>query len=238
MIDLRRNKVDFHKLKNIFADNIEDKDNIDEEDNDSENNNDINKENNEDKKNSNEESDEDFDKESDDKEEDKIDKETEEDDKIDKETEEDVDKAENGMTDLRNITMYENTFKNMSNEGRKILKSLEKFKFSLEQGSRIVSQIPQLSSGLMSKRKSIDEISNKLYQLVFDLENTDISNSFQQENPFAEREIGREPRKIDKEGPEHGRFNSPSGSPGGMIPPNPNLSNNSSSESNNDENEE
>ena len=228
MIDLRRNKVDFCKLKNIFADNIEDKDNIDEEDNDSENNNDINKENNEDKKNSNEESDEDLDKESDDKEEDEI----------DKETEEDVDKAENGMTDLRNITMYENTFKNMGNEGRKILKSLEKFKFSLEQGSRMVSQIPQLSSGLMSKRKSIDEISNKLYQLVFDLENTDISNSFQQENPFAEREIGIEPRKIDKEGPEHGRFNSPSGSPGGMIPPNPNLSNSPSSESNDDENEE
>ena len=228
MIDLRRNKVDFCKLKNIFADNVEDKDNIDEEDKNSENNNDINKENNEDKKNSNEESDEDLDKESDDKEEDKI----------DKETEEDVDKAENGMTDLRNITMYENTFKNISNEGRKILKSLEKFKFSLEQGSRIVSQIPQLSSGLMSKRKSIDEISNKLYQLVFDLENTDISNSFQQENPFAEREIGREPRKIDKEGPEHGRFNSPSGSPGGMIPPNPNLSNSPSSKSNDDENEE
>ena len=228
MIDLRRNKVDFCKLKNIFADNVEDKDNIDEEDNNSENNNDINKENNEDKKNSNEESDEDLDKESDDKEEDKI----------DKETEEDVDKAENGMTDLRNITMYENTFKNMGNEGRKILKSLEKFKFSLEQGSRIVSQIPQMSSGLMSKRKSIDEISNKLYQLVFDLENTDISNSFQQENPFAEREIGREPRKIDKEGPEHGRFNSPSGSPGGMIPPNPNLSNSPSSKSNDDENEE
>ena len=228
MIDLRRNKVDFCKLKNIFADNVEDKDNIDEEDKNSENNNDINKENNEDKKNSNEESDEDLDKESDDKEEDKI----------DKETEEDVDKAENGMTDLRNITMYENTFKNISNEGRKILKSLEKFKFSLEQGSRIVSQIPQLSSGLMSKRKSIDEISNKLYQLVFDLENTDISNSFQQENPFAEREIGREPRKIDKEGPEHGRFNSPSGSPGGMIPSNPNLSNSPSSKSNDDENEE
>ena len=228
MIDLRRNKVDFHKLKNIFADDIEDKDNVDEEDNNSENNDDINKENNEDKKNSNEESDEDLDKESDDKEEDKI----------DKETEEDVDKAENGMTDLRNITMYENTFKNMGNEGRKILKSLEKFKFSLEQGSRMVSQIPQMSSGLMSKRKSLDEISNKLYQLVFDLENTDISNSFQQENPFAEREIGREPRKIDKEGPEHGRFNSPSGSPGGMIPPNPNLSNSSSSESNDDENEE
>lgn len=228
MIDLRRNKVDFCKLKNIFADNIEDKDNVDEEDNNSENDNDTNKENNEDKKNSNEESDEDLDKESDDKEEDKI----------DKETEEDVDKAENGMTDLRNITMYENTFKNMGNEGRKILKSLEKFKFSLEQGSRMVSQIPQMSSGLMSKRKSLDEISNKLYQLVFDLENTDISNSFQQENPFAEREIGREPRKIDKEGPEHGRFNSPSGSPGGMIPPNPNLSNSSSSESNDDENEE
>ena len=236
MIDLRRNKVDFHKLKNIFADDIEDKDNVDEEDNNSENNDDINKENNEDKKNSNEESDEDLDKESDeDLDEESDDK---EEDKIDKETEEDVDKAENGMTDLRNITMYENTFKNMSNEGRKILKSLEKFKFSLEQGSRMVSQIPQLSSGLMSKRKSIDEISNKLYQLVFDLENTDISNSFQQENPFAEREIGREPRKIDKEGPEHGRFNSPSGSPGGMIPPNPNLSNSPSSESNDDENEE
>ena len=235
MIDLRRNKVDFHKLKNIFADNVEDKDNIDEEDNNSENDNDINKENNEDKKNSNEESDEDLDKESDED----LDKKSDdkEEDKIDKETEEDVDKAENGMTDLRNITMYENTFKNMGNEGRKILKSLEKFKFSLEQGSRMVSQIPQMSSGLMSKRKSLDEISNKLYQLVFDLENTDISNSFQQENPFAEREIGREPRKIDKEGPEHGRFNSPSGSPGGMIPPNPNLSNSSSSESN-DENEE
>lgn len=151
----------------------------------------------------------------------------------DKESEEandDQERARDGMLSKENIKMYESAFENLGKEGRDILKSLEEYKFKLEQTSRMVSQIPKLSNGLMAKRKSIDEISNKLYQLVFDVENTDISNSFEEESPFIDREQKRGPRHMEEN--NSNEMPSPSGaSPMGgstpsqnrNVPPNPNL---------------
>lgn len=156
-----------------------------------------------------------------------------EDNKEDKESEEandDQERARDGMLSEENIKMYESAFENLGQEGREVLKSLEEYKFKLEQASRMVSQIPKLSNGLMAKRKSIDEISNKLYQLIFDVENTDISNSFEEESPFVDREQDKAPRHVEKD--DSNGAPSPSGVPpmGGStppqnrnVPPNPNL---------------
>lgn len=77
-----------------------------------------------------------------------------------------------------NTKMYENTINQISNKGRNILKLLEDFKFVLEQSAKLLTNNQQIAQALINKRKVIDEISGKLYQVVFDIENIDISNSF------------------------------------------------------------
>lgn len=211
MIDFRDDSF-LNRVRNLFAeeDEKEEKDNKDSEE----------EKKDKDEKD-NEESDENEDNDSEDKE--------------SEEANDDQERARDGMLSEENIKMYESAFENLGKEGRDVLKNLEEYKFKLEQASRMVSQIPKLSNGLMAKRKSIDEISNKLYQLIFDVENTDISNSFEEESPFVDREQAQGTRHIEKD--DSNGMPSPSGVPpmGGStppsttppqnrnVPPNPNL---------------
>ena len=65
-----------------------------------------------------------------------------------------------------NAELIKSSIEQISNTGREVLKQVEKFKFNLEQTSRMLSQNPQLSQGMMTKRKSVNEISEKLYQMI------------------------------------------------------------------------
>lgn len=76
------------------------------------------------------------------------------------------------------MNAFQGTINQTSQKGRDILKSLEDFKFTLEQTARLLNNNQELAQGMIKKRKSIDEISGKLYQIVFDIENMDISESF------------------------------------------------------------
>lgn len=131
-----------------------------------------------------------------------------------------------------NKELIEHSIEQISNSGRSLLKEIEKFKFNLEQTSRMLSQSPQLSQGMMSKRKSVNEISNKLYQIIFDIENTDISLSFQQENPEATDVVRNDVRSVGEPKPQV----APAAPGGGPIPPNPNL--NKKDEDENDKEDE
>lgn len=131
-----------------------------------------------------------------------------------------------------NKELIEHSIEQISNSGRSLLKEIEKFKFNLEQTSRMLSQSPQLSQGMMSKRKSVNEISNKLYQIIFDIENTDISLSFQQENPEATDVVRNDVRSVGEPKPQV----VPAAPGGGPIPPNPNL--NKKDEDENDKEDE
>lgn len=126
---------------------------------------------------------------------------------------------ENPNQEPANKELIEHSIEQISNSGRSLLKEIEKFKFNLEQTSRMLSQSPQLSQGMMSKRKSVNEISNKLYQIIFDIENTDISLSFQQENPEATDVVRNDVRSVGEPKPQV----APAAPGGGPIPPNPNL---------------
>ena len=90
------------------------------------------------------------------------------------------------MKRLRKKAMDEETFKSslnqVSQKGRNILKSLEDFKFTLEQSAKLLTNDQNIAQGMIQKRKSVDEISSKLYQIVFDIENIDISEAFMQQD--------------------------------------------------------
>lgn len=139
---------------------------------------------------------------------------------------------ENPNQEPENKELIEHSIEQISNSGRSLLKEIEKFKFNLEQTSRMLSQSPQLSQGMMSKRKSVNEISNKLYQIIFDIENTDISLSFQQENPEATDVVRNDVRSVGEPKPQV----VPAAPGGGPIPPNPNL--NKKDEDENDKEDE
>lgn len=128
-----------------------------------------------------------------------------------------------------NAELIKSSIEQISNTGREVLKQVEKFKFNLEQTSRMLSQNPQLSQGMMAKRKSVNEISEKLYQIIFDIENTDISLAFQQESPEAVMDSKNDTRSVGEPKPQPNP---------GPVPPNPNLNNNKKQEEDEDEDQE
>lgn len=91
------------------------------------------------------------------------------------------------------MNAFQSTINQTSQKGREILKSLEDFKFTLEQTARLLNNNQKLSQGMIQKRKSIDEISTKLYQIVFDMENMDISNAFMTQNQPVMEEVPNKP---------------------------------------------
>ena len=125
-----------------------------------------------------------------------------------------------------NAELIKSSIEQISNTGREVLKQVEKFKFNLEQTSRMLSQNPQLSQGMMAKRKSVNEISEKLYQIIFDIENTDISLAFQQESPEAVMDSKNDTRSVGEPKPQPNP---------GPVPPNPNLNNDKKQEEDEDE---
>lgn len=128
-----------------------------------------------------------------------------------------------------NAELIKSSIEQISNTGREVLKQVEKFKFNLEQTSRMLSQNPQLSQGMMAKRKSVNEISEKLYQIIFDIENTDISLAFQQESPEAVIDSKNDTRSVGEPKPQPNP---------GPVPPNPNLNNDKKQEEDEDEDQE
>ena len=128
-----------------------------------------------------------------------------------------------------NAELIKSSIEQISNTGREVLKQVEKFKFNLEQTSRMLSQNPQLSQGMMATRKSVNEISEKLYQIIFDIENTDISLAFQQESPEAVMDSKNDTRSIGEPKPQPNP---------GPVPPNPNLNNDKKQEEKEEEDQE
>ena len=77
---------------------------------------------------------------------------------------------------------FQGTIDQTSKKGREILKSLEDLKFTFEQTARLLKNNQEIAQGIIQKRKEIDVITSKLYQIVFDIENMDISLAFNNQN--------------------------------------------------------
>lgn len=80
---------------------------------------------------------------------------------------------------LMNPEMFKGTIKQLGNKGRIILKGIEDYKFSLEQAARIVSNDQNLSQKIIEKKKALDKAAGEIYSIVFDIENIDITQEYQ-----------------------------------------------------------
>ena len=120
------------------------------------------------------------------------------------------------------MEIIKKSYEQISSKGRDILKQLEEFKFTLEQSERLFQNNQQLLKNIDNKRNSIDEVSNKIYQLVFDIENTDISKTFEQ---LLEPDQGVQ-QDVPNNSPAGEKPQQPVPGPGqpGPVPPNPNIS--------------
>lgn len=102
---------------------------------------------------------------------------------------------------------FQGTIDQTSKKGREILKSLEDLKFTFEQTARLLKNNQEIAQGIIQKRKEIDVITSKLYQIVFDIENMDISLAFNNQNqPVMEdaptkSPMGEDSVKHDKQKP-------------------------------------
>lgn len=83
-------------------------------------------------------------------------------------------KKEVDNSQVINITL-ENTFHNLAEEGRKVLQTIEDYKFKLDQSTNMLNGNEKAQSKLEQKKKILDSASSQLYGIVFDLENFDLT---------------------------------------------------------------
>ena len=80
-----------------------------------------------------------------------------------------------------NIEMFKGSLNQLSNEGRNILKLIEDYKFKLDQTCRLTANDQQLTQKLQQKRKQLDVASGQIYSIVFDIDNIDITQAYEQQ---------------------------------------------------------
>ena len=75
--------------------------------------------------------------------------------------------------------MFESNLKQLSEKGREILRSIEDYKFTIEQAARVFTNDQQLTQKLIQKRKTMDAAAGQIYSVVFDIENIDIVSAYE-----------------------------------------------------------
>lgn len=87
--------------------------------------------------------------------------------------------------------MFESTLDQISDKGREILKSIEEYKFFIDQTLRLVKNDPALGGVIQTKKKNLDHAAQDLYSIVFEIENLDISAIYEeQEQKMEEQQNG------------------------------------------------
>lgn len=82
---------------------------------------------------------------------------------------------------IMNPEMFKGTLEQLSNQGREILKDIEEYKFKLEQAARITTNDQQITQKIIQKQKQLDVASGQIYAIVFDIENIDITQAYDQQ---------------------------------------------------------
>jgi hypothetical protein len=82
---------------------------------------------------------------------------------------------------IMNPEVFQNTIDQLGDQGRKILQEIEEYKFKMEQAARIVANNPMLAQKIVQKRKSLDQAAGEIYAIVFDIENMDIVEMYDQQ---------------------------------------------------------
>lgn len=82
---------------------------------------------------------------------------------------------------LMNPEVFKGSLDQLGKQGREILKLIEDYKFKLEQTCRLTANDQVLTQKLIQKKKQLDAASGQIYSIVFDVENIDITQAFEQQ---------------------------------------------------------
>ena len=115
---------------------------------------------------------------------------------------------------LMPIQTFQSQLDQISDKGRDLLKAIEEYKFFVEQTSRVMKNDPALTEIIVSKKKNLEEASQKIYDIVFDIENLDISALYERQQEVINEEnkgdsttnqqkqnVNQEKEKIDNKSP-------------------------------------
>jgi hypothetical protein len=78
----------------------------------------------------------------------------------------------------RAASPQEQSLKNISNDGRKILQMLENMKFKLEQSARLLGNNPDAAKKIMQNSDIIEQTQSAVYSICYNLENLDLVPSY------------------------------------------------------------
>lgn len=84
--------------------------------------------------------------------------------------------------------MFQSQLDQISDKGRDVLKAIEEYKFFVEQTSRVMKNDPALTEVIIGKKKNLEEASTKIYDIVFDIENLDISSLYDRQQELTNHE--------------------------------------------------
>lgn len=102
---------------------------------------------------------------------------------------------------LMDPEMFESTLDQISDKGRAILQSIEEYKFNIDQTLRVVKNDPALSNIINQKKKNLDHAAQDLYMVVFEIENIDITEAYNEQSTViqpSEEKTDEEKTKEDK----------------------------------------
>lgn len=91
------------------------------------------------------------------------------------------------------INMFQSQLDQISDKGRDVLKAIEDYKFFVDQASRVMKNDPALTEMIQSKKKNLEQSTQQIYDVVFDIENMDINSIYQRQQQVTnENENGGE----------------------------------------------
>lgn len=107
---------------------------------------------------------------------------------------------------LMDPAMFENTLDQISDKGRAILQAIEEYKFNIDQTLRVVKNDQALTNIINQKKKNLDHAAQDLYAIVFEIENVDISEAYneQQEATQPQPPNGQQPAGEEQKDKEEG----------------------------------
>ncbi|MDF2534320.1 MAG: hypothetical protein K0R18_477 [Bacillales bacterium] len=96
------------------------------------------------------------------------------------------------------INMFQSQLDQISDKGRDVLKSIEDYKFFVDQASRVMKNDPALTEMIQGKKKNLETSAQSIYDVVFDIENMDINAIYQRQQEVTDENKNPEPKEEQK----------------------------------------
>ena len=99
---------------------------------------------------------------------------------------------------LMNINIFKSTLNQLSTKGRNVLKNIEDYKFTIEQTTRLLANDQHLAQKIIQKKKILDQAAGLIYSVVFDIENIDITQEYNDQK----QEVENGPENLPQNNPD------------------------------------